>query len=68
MGVLLPAAGPQRLQTIVSNLQDEAAVHHTVGGLQVAMGDDDAVVEEEHALVTAIKVLETAHLSQLLIY
>ena len=37
-------------QPVVSNLQNKATVHHTVGGLQVTMGDDDAVVKEGHPL------------------
>lgn len=31
MTVLMAAAGSQTLQTVVSNLQDKAAVHYTVG-------------------------------------
>lgn len=48
--VLGAAAAPQTLQPVVGDLQDEAAVHHAVGRLQVAMGDDDAVVEKLHPL------------------
>lgn len=44
------AAGPQTLQPVVCDLQHKPTVHHTVGGLQVAVGDDDAVVEEGHSL------------------
>lgn len=46
MCVLGVAAAPQTLQTIVCDLQDKATVHHTVGRLQVAMRDNDAVVEK----------------------
>lgn len=37
-------------QTIVGDLQNKAVVHHTVGGLKFTMGEDNTVVEEQHAL------------------
>ncbi len=52
MRVLGGAAGPQTLQTIVGDLQDEATVHHAVRRLQATMRHDDAVMEEQHTLVT----------------
>lgn len=40
----------ESFQTIICDLQHEAAVHHAVGRLQVAVGDYDAVVNERHSL------------------
>lgn len=37
-------------QTVVGDLQDEAVVNNTVGGLEFTVREDDAVVEEHHAL------------------
>lgn len=37
-------------QTVVRDLQDEAVVDDTVGRLEFPVRDDDAVVEEHHAL------------------
>lgn len=37
-------------QTVVGDLQDEAVVDDTVGGLEFTVREDDAVVEEHHAL------------------
>lgn len=50
VSVVGAAAGPKTLQSVVRDLQDEAAVHHTVGRLQVTMRKNDAVVEERHPL------------------
>lgn len=59
MCVLGAAAGPETLQAVVSDLQDKATVHHTVRRLQVAMGNDDTVVKEQHALVTKTATINT---------
>lgn len=37
-------------QSVVGDLQNETAVHHTVAGLEVPVGHNDAVVHEEHSL------------------
>lgn len=37
-------------QTVVGDLQDEAVVDDTVGGFEFTVREDDAVVEEHHAL------------------
>lgn len=50
MGVLGVALVPEADQPVVCELQHEAAVHHAVGGFQVAMGDDHTVMEECHSL------------------
>lgn len=50
MCVLGAVSGPKTLQAIVTDFQDKAAVHHTVGWFKVTMGDDDAVVEKCHSL------------------
>lgn len=46
------ALRPKAGQTVVGDLQDEAVIHDAVGGLEFTVGEDDAVVEEEHALQT----------------
>lgn len=50
MGVVCVALGAEAGQAVVSDLQHKAVIHHAVGRLQVAVGDDDTVVEESHAL------------------
>lgn len=44
------ALRPEAGQAVVGDLQDEAVVHHTVGGLELPVRHDDAVVEEQHPL------------------
>lgn len=44
------ALRPKAGQAVVGDLEDEAVVHHTVGGLELPVRHDDAVVEEQHPL------------------
>jgi len=41
---------PEAGQTVVGDLQDETVVDDAVGRLQFTVRQDDAVVEEQHAL------------------
>lgn len=50
MRILQVDGGAEAGESIVGDLQDKSAVHHAVAGLEVPVGYDDAVVQEEDAL------------------
>lgn len=50
VGVIVLAGRAEAGQAVICDLQNEATVHHAVGGLQVSMAAKVAVVEKVHAL------------------
>lgn len=50
MGILDVTIRTEAGEAIVRDFKHKAIIHHTVGGFEVAMGDNHTVMQESHSL------------------